>query len=538
MRHYIKCVMYVSKYTRKTKKKNYDSYFICEAYRNEEGKPRQRRLLNISHLPIGKIEAIKAALKGGNIVDWDTLPGLSAKSFGLSYAVVETLKKIGLFDAIGSEGTHLFPTIAAMIANRIDEPCSKYSLKNWIKGSALPEILEQKGENWYHENKCYAALDWIAKNQVRLENKLYEFREKPQLTFLYDLTSTYFEGDKAELAEYGYSRDHRKDLKQVCIGLLGDMDGIPCAVEAFPGNTSDCMTVKSQLDKMRDRFGCEKAIFVGDRGMVTKANRDELDENGFDFILALKNREVIKLVEKHGPKTMGLFDKRGIAEVEVDDRRLIVCHNPIAGADTRKRRKKLLAKTEEKLNAIIKRVENGRLKKPVAIQRAIDRWLDNWAMGKFFTIEVDEGNFVWSYNDEVLNMAKKLDGVYVIETSLEKEQISTEKVQRVYKNLQQIERAFRCLKSEIKLRPVRHWKADRIKGHIYICVLAYHVEQVWRNALKRNSGDQKFEWNEALALLRNWQRISVIDSNRLSPKDSNFNLQTAKLMQILEINLP
>ena len=530
--------MYVAKYTRKTKKKNYDSYFICESYRDENGKPRQRRLVNISDLPIEKIEAIKVAFKGGNIVDWDNLPGLSARSFGLVYAVTETLKKIGFPDVLGEDGKDIFSTIAAMVANRIDLPCSKYALKHWIKGTALPELLDKTGDAWYHENKCYAVLDWLAANQVRIENDLFFRREKTQLTFLYDLTSTYFEGDKAELGEFGYSRDHRKDRKQVCIGLLGDINGIPCAVEAFPGNTSDCMTVKSQVDKMRDRFGCDQAVFVGDRGMMTTVNRDMLLDVGFDFILALKNREVIKLVEKHGPKTMGLFDKRGIAEVDIDGRRLIVSRNPIAGADTKKRRNQLLELTKEKLKSIQGRVENGRLKKATAIQRAVDRWISRWAMEKFFIIEISDGNFNWSYNAEVLNMAQQLDGVYVLETTLDTCTISPLNVQRVYKNLQQIERAFSCLKSELNLRPVRHWKADRIRGHIFICVLAYHVEQIWRNALQNNADAGKMEWQQVLSLLRNWQRISVKGASRLNPKDANFTPEVAKLMQILEIKLP
>jgi len=530
--------MYVAKYTRKTEKKTYASYFINEAYRDENGKPRQRRLLNISHLPIEKIEAIKVALKGGSIFDWDNLPGLTARSFGLGYAVVETLKKMGFPEVLGAEGKKLFPIIVAMIANRIDSPCSKYALKHWIDGTYLSELLGKEGDAWYHQNRCYEALDWVAENQIRIENELYFRRDKSQLTFLYDLTSTYFEGSKAELGEFGYSRDHRKDLKQVCIGLLGDMDGIPCAVEAFSGNTSDCMTVKAQVKKMKERFGCEKAVFVGDRGMMTTVNRDMLLDVGFDFILALKNREVIKLVEKHGPVVMGLFDKRGIADIDVDDRRLVVCRNPIAGEDTKRRRDKLLELTAERMNAVVKRVENGRLKNAASIQKAVDRWINRWAMEKFFVIDIADGKFEWSYNTEELEMAKQLDGVYVLETTLDTCEISPEKVQHVYKNLQQIERAFRCLKTELLLRPVRHWKENRIRGHIYICLLAYHVEQLWRNALQNKADTADMTWQEVLSILSNWQRVSIKDISRLIPKDANFTTKTAKVMQSLEIALP
>ena len=487
--------MRVAKYINKGKTKDSTYYFIVESYRNENGQPRTKALLNITKLPIEKIEAIDAALRGKNVVDWDKIEGLESRSFGLSYAVIKTLEKMGFPEVLGDEGKKYWSTIVAMIVNRIDNPCSKYSLKNWIKFNALPQLLGESGTSWYHHNRCYRVLDWLALHQTELEDRLYARRENPDWIFLYDVTSSYFEGLMAELGFFGHSRDHRKDLKQVCIGLLADDNGLPYASEVFPGNTRDSTTVSSQINKMKTRFNCEKAVFVGDRGMMTLANKEQLKKSGLDFILALTNREVLKLVEAHGPQQMGLFDERGIADVVIDGRRMIVCRNPIAGDDTKRRRERLLALTAEKLRRIEKRVANGRLRRATAIQQAVDRWLPRWEMSKFFTVEIADDQLKWSLNKETLAAAERLDGVYVLETTVDAEEMPAEKIDRVYKNLQEIERAFRCLKSELNLRPFRHRKELRIRGHVFVGVLAYWVEQIFRNSLYNAPSDRRFEWD-------------------------------------------
>ena len=234
---------------------------------------------------------------------------------------------------------------------------------------------------------------------------MYQRREKPVRLFFYDITSTYFEGRKAEIARYGYSRDHRSDRKQVVIGLVTDSDGIPISMEVFDGNTRDCSTVKGKIDELKNRFNVEKACFVGDRGMKTEANVEHIRDAGLDFILALHHREVLKLVEEHGPTQMELFDERGIADISIDGRRLVVCRNPIAGADTKRRRDELLQLTGEKLESIRIRVEKGRLKKPDAIRRAVDRPFSKWKTEKFFKINIEESSFSFERNRQTIESA-------------------------------------------------------------------------------------------------------------------------------------
>ena len=530
--------MFVATFKKEGKNKTYITHYIAESYRNEDGNPRNKLLLNISNLPYKTIQAIKVALRGGNIIEWDKLEGLESRSFGLSYAALKTLEKIGLPEILGDDGKRFWSTIAAMVVNRIDDPCSKYSLKNWIMHNALPQILGESGESCFHHNRCYQALDWLAGRQTELEDRLYDRRDGAGTLFLYDITSSYFEGMKAELGEFGYSRDHRKDLKQVCIGLLGDADGLPYAVEVFPGNVRDSTTVPAQIAKMKTRFACEKAVFVGDRGMMTSANKEQLARAGLDFVLALTNREVLKLVETHGPLQMGLFDERGLADVVIDERRMVVCRNPIAGDDTKRRRERLLELSEEKLRQIEVRVKSGRLRRAAPIQRAVDRWLPHWATEKFFELEIADDVFKWRRNVETLAAAERLDGVYVLETTTVVDDMPAEKVQRVYKNLQQIERAFRCMKGDIEVRPIYHRKESRIRGHIFVCLLAYWVEQMWRNALDKVPKDRRFEWATVKELLRGWHRVSVNGQSRLKPHDANFTPETAKLLSILEIQIP
>jgi transposase len=529
--------MFIQSYPKKTKHTTYYQTYLVESYRNEDGKPRQRRLLNITKWPTEQQEALKTILKGGNIVNWDDISNLVAKDFGLPYAVLQTLKNLGLPDALGPQGTDHWPTIAAMIANRIDRPCAKYALKHWVPITALPSLLGQDGEDWFHEKACYAALDWLTTQQNHIEDRIYQRRGTPPTLFLYDLTSSYFEGSKAELAEFGYSRDHRPDRKQICIGLLGDMDGIPLSVEVFKGNTRDSTTVPSQIKKLKERFKAAGGVFVGDRGMVTAENKNLLKEAELDFILAITHRDVLALVEEHGPEQMGLFDEKNIADVLVDGRRLVVCRNPVAGGDTKRRRDELLGLSEAKLVRIGERVLGGSLKKAAAIQRCVDRWLPRWKTEKFFTVTVEDERFSWERNEAEIAAAARLDGVYVLESTLTTEAMSKESVQRVYKNLQAIERAFRCLKDELNVRPIRHWKESRIRGHVYMCSLAYAVEQAWRNALE-GSGEGRLEWGEMLEVLRGWRRVSVPSNSRLVAKEANFTPETARVLGILGIGLP
>ena len=533
--------MFVAIRKRKYKGKEYNSAQIVEGFRNEEGKPRQKTLLDISRLGMGKILAIKAALQGKNLVDWDKLDGLKALDFGIPYLVEEVLKHLGVFEIfseIDGHGTFFYPTLLAMICNRIDDPCAKYSLYNWAKNTSLIDYPGFETGKTFHHKTCYKALDFLNEHQNHIEESLYKRREKPVRIFFYDITSSYFEGRKAELARYGYSRDHRSDRKQIVIGLVTDSQGIPLCVEVFEGNTRDCSTVKDKIDQLKSRFNVEKACFVGDRGMKTQANVKHLESEGLDFILALHHREVLKLVEEHGPTQMGLFDKRNIADVNIDGRRLIVCRNPIAGDDTKRRRDELMRLTEEKMSKIKNRVKNGQLKKPDAIRRAVDRPFSKWKTEKFFKITIEEGSFLYEHNEEVIEAAARLDGVYVIETTLPCDEMKDEEVQSSYKLLQVVERAFRCSKTDLRIRPVYHWKESRIRGHVFLCFLAYLVERILQLGLKNLPDDEKPEWKAVMSSLKGWRRVSITNLPTLRFHYTGFTPEIARWLNAWSINIP
>jgi len=530
--------MFVVSYSRKAKGQTYSTTYLAESYRNAAGKPTHKHLLNISHLPADKIDGIKAVLQGKTVVDWDALPGLEALDFGLPFLTLGTLATLGFPQVLPPPLQAHWSTLAAMIVNRVDRPCAKYSVKHWLPRTAVARLLDQASPAFVHHDVCYETLDRLQESQTGVEDALFARRPSPPTLYLYDLTSTYFEGEKAELGAYGYSRDHRQDRKQITIGFLGDMQGLPLAVEVFEGNTRDSATVAAQVEKMKARFGCQKACFVGDRGMMTVDNVTLLRDKGMDFILALTHREVLKLVEAHGPRQMGLEDEQGLADITLDGRRLIVCRNPVAGADTKRRRKELMALTEARFKMLADRVQAGRLKQAVKIQQAVDRFVSKWGMEKFYRTEVAEGQFTWQVDQKTLEAAARLDGVYVLEATPPASEVEGVKVQMIYKNLQEIERAFECLKSEVRVRPVFHWRERRIRAHVYLCTLAYLVEQTWRNAWEAWPPADRPEWTELMGALRAWRRVYVPGKPSLKPKDVGLTPEVAAFFAKVGVPLP
>lgn len=510
--------------------KVYHSAQIVESRRNENGQSRQRTLLDISSIGMEKILAVKAALSGKSVVDWDSLEGVSALDYGIPFVVERVLDFLGFSDILGEEGKKHYPTIMAMIANRIDAPCAKYGLHNWAKRTSFWNYPGIDPEKAFHHEACYEALDFLEENQESIEDALYQRREKPVRLFLYDITSSYFEGRKAELSRFGYSRDHRSDRKQVVIGLATDSNGLPLCVEVFEGNTRDSSTVIEKINDLKKRFVVEKACFVGDRGMRTEANVEHIKSEGFDFILAITHREVLSLVEEHGPRQMGLFDERNIADVSIDGRRLVVCRNPIAGEDTKRRRDELLKLTEEALEKVQGRVKEGRLKKADAIRRCIDKSFARWKMEKFFTLTIEDGAFEYERNLKVINAAAQLDGVYVIETSLNLDDMGACEIQSTYKLLQTVERAFRSAKDELCIRPVYHWKENRIRGHVFLCFLAYLVERRLQLGLASMPKESRPEWKAVVESLRGWRRVTITGRPELKGRFSGLTEEVLRCL--------
>ena len=475
---------------------------LREGYR-EDGKVKMRTLANLSGLPPEKIAALKAALKG-EAIGADPIVE-SSLPHGHVLAVTGMMDKLGLPRMLFGKRHRLRELSLALVAGRVIEPGSKLSLaQSLAKGAehhSLGEVLSlgELGKAVDPENpessqekraagELYAAMDWLLERQAKIEDALAKRHLGSGCTVLYDLSSSYFEGSTCPLAKYGYSRDHRKDRPQVQYGLLCNEDGIPVAIEVVEGNTGDPKTIPAQVARLKERFGLERVVVVGDRGMVTEARiREDIATVGYDWISALVHKSILPLVNAR-VITPSLFDERGLGEITHPDypgERLIACYNPIRAVEQVRKREELLALTEKGLQ----KVEDAcrREKKPLKgiseIGLKTGAALGKYKMAKFFSIRVHDCGLSWHRKAETLAKDAAMDGIYVIRTSLPKEALDAEKAVLAYKRLAKVERAFRTMKSvDLQVRPIYHRTEERVKAHLFLCMLAYYVEWHLRQA--------------------------------------------------------
>ena len=308
---------------------------------------------------------------------------------------------------------------------------------------------------------------------------------------LYDVSSSYLEGHCCPLARLGYSRDHRGDRRQIVYGLLCTKDGLPVAVEVFEGNTGDPKTLTNQVSKLKMRFGLTRVVLVGDRGMITSARiRDDLQPAGFDWISCLRNDAIQELATDRGPLQMSLFDQRDLAEISAPEQfpgeRLIVCRNPRLAEERARKRADLLAATERELARIqaqVQRKKSGAGCCAEDIALAVGAVLDRRKMAKHIELDIRDGHLGWRRRTDSIEREARLDGVYIVRTSVAAADLPAVQTVQAYKDLSRVERAFRSLKTvDLEIRPVRHWTADRVRAHVFLCMLAYHVEWHLRQA--------------------------------------------------------
>ena len=470
---------------------------IRHSYR-EGRRVMKRTLANITHLPPETVEKIRAVLKGAVLAD---APGGGlggafqiARSLphGNVAAVLAALRACGIEQAIASRPSPKRDLAAAMVAQRILEPGSKLaaarSFRTETAASTLAAELGLPGN--VSEDRLYEAMDWLVERQPGIEKALAERHLREGSPVLYDLTSTWTYSKECDLARHGRSRDGKRGLPQIEFGLLCDGEGRPVAVEAFPGNAADPSTVASQVDKLRNRFGLEHVVFVGDRGMVTQARvREDLAPNGLDWIFALR-APAIRALAEDGALQPSLFDERDMAEIECPERfpgeRLVVCRNPLLAEERARKRRELIAAAAAELAAIRRAVrrESRPLRGAEKIQRRADRALDKRRMRKHFEIRIGEDSFSWRRRKASIAAEAALDGFYVIRTSVPKERMTDAEAVLAYKSLGRVERAFRTMKaSDLQVRPIHHHLESRVRAHLLICMLAYHVEMHMRKAL-------------------------------------------------------
>jgi hypothetical protein len=512
--------VHVATTTRRYKDTVYTSHLLRRTYR-EGGKVRHETLGNISHLPPELIEVIRNALRGECYVPaGEALEIKRTLPHGHVAAVLGTLHKIGLDGMLASRRCVERDLVVAMIVGRVIDATSKLATARGLSAatasSSLGSVL---GIDAVDEEQLYAAMDWLLKRQSRVEAKLARKHLGDGCLVLYDVSSSYYTGRHCSLAKFGHNRDRRKGFPQIVYGLLCNHLGCPVAVEVFEGNTGDPTTLETQVQKIRQRFGIGRVVLVGDRGMITEARiREELRPvEGLGWISALRGPAIRKLADA-GLVQPSLFDEQDLAEIRSSDypgERLVACRNPLLAEERARKREDLLRETEKELDRIVgatmreKRSLRGKDKIALRVGKVIDRR----KMAKHFRLEITEAGFSYERDRKGIAAEAALDGIYIIRTSVIDGEFTADEVVRAYKDLSHVESAFRSLKTvDLKVRPIYHRLPNRVRAHVFLCVLAYYVEWHMRRVLAPILfDDDDKEFAQSL-------RTSIVAPARRSPK--------------------
>ena len=463
---------------------------LRESYR-DAGKIKKRTIANLSDWPTEIVEGLRTLLKGGKVApaDQESIIVRRALPHGHVAAVLGTLRNIGLDRMLGPPRNRCRDLVIAMIVARLIAPASKLATARMLDpltaSSSLGEVI---GLGPVDEDELYVALDWLGERQEAIEKALARKHLHDGTLVLYDVSSSYVEGRCCELARLGYNRDGKKGKLQIVYGLLCAADGCPVAIEVFEGDTGDPRTLAAQIDKVKKRFALERVALVGDRGMITQARLDaEIAPAGLDWITALRAPAIRTLVEA-GALQMSLFDQRDMAAITSPDypgERLIVCRNPDLARERTRKREDLLAATEADLAVIAAAVRRARnpLRGEAEIALKVGAVVNRHKVAKHFELSIGEASFSFHRKTEAIT-AEALDGIYVVRTNLPKKLLDDAATVGAYKSLARVERAFRSLKTvDIHLRPIFHWTTPRVRAHVLLCMLAYHVEHHMRARL-------------------------------------------------------
>ena len=460
---------------------------LRESYREGE-QVKKRTLANLSKLPDDIIDNLKLALKGATLSMTEGIPNhfevIRSLPHGHVMAILETIKKLGLDKIISEKSSRIRNLVVAMIVARIINPKSKLATARGFNSETCSQSLGQLLDlEKADEDELYNALDWLLEKQEKIEKHLALKHLESGTLVLYDVTSTYLEGNGCELGKYGYNRDKKKGKTQIVFGLLCSAKGCPIAVEVFEGNTSDGATLGGQIEKVRKGWGIENVVWVSDRGILTNSKIKELVKpiEGLDYITGLTKPQIRKLAEVEVIQ-LGLFDQVNLVEFESEDypdERLIACRNPFIAQKNQLQREALLEAVEKELDLIVQATQREKraLKGQDKIALRVGKILNQFKVNKYYNLEITEEGFSYQRKLELIAQETALDGVYVLRTSLESTLMDAATTVKAYKSLSQVEEAFRCYKSiDLKVRPIYHYKGDRVKAHIFLCMLAYYVE--------------------------------------------------------------
>ena len=464
---------------------------LRESYRHE-GKVRKRTLCNLSDWSPAHVEGLRGVLKGGTVIpaEQDAFTVTRSLPHGHVAAALGTARKIGLDRILGPDGNRCRDLVLAMLVGRILDPVSKLAAARTLSpATASSSLGEALGLGEVDDDELYAALDWLLARQAAIETALAKRHLQNGTLVLYDVSSSYMEGRCCPLAKRGYSRDGKKGTLQIVYGLLCAPDGCPVAIEVFDGNTGDPTTLAPQIDKLKQRFGLDHVVLVGDRGMITEARiTEDIKSAGLDWITALRGPAIKDLLNS-GALQLTLFDQRDMASITSPDfpgERLVVCRNPDLATERSRKREELLAATEKDLARIKAAVERKRnpLRGTAEIALAVGAVLNTHKMKKHFDLKITDDAFSFARKTAEIAAEAATDGLYVVRTSLPEATLGDADTVRSYKSLGRVERAFRCIKTvDLNVRPVYHWLEDRVRAHVLLCMLAYYLEWHMRQCL-------------------------------------------------------
>jgi len=481
--------------TRTYKGKVYRTHLLRRSYR-EDGTVKNETLGNLSHLPEPLIEIIRRSLQGETFVALgEAFEVTASRAHGHVHAVALAMQRLGFASLLASKPSRERELVLAMVAARIVAPSPKLATTRWWHTTTLASDFGVANAN---EDDLYAAMDWLRERQDAIQKKLAARHLSAGALVLYDLSSSYFEGSCCPLARLGYSRDGRKGTLQVNYGLLTDARGCPLAVSVHEGNVTDSKTLLPELKRLREDFGIEQLVMVGDRGMISSKAIEEMRETeGVGWISALKSASIRALVEQ-GQLQLGLFDERNLLELSSPDfpgERLVACRNPELAKLRTHKREALLAATEASLAKIQARVEAGKLAGRDEIGLRVGKLVNQYKVAKHFELVIGDNAFTFARKTDAIAAEAALDGLYIIRTSVPSTQMDSAECVRNYKALANVERAFRSLKTiDLKVRPIHHRTADRVRAHIFLCMLAYYVEwhmrEAWRELMFADTEQQ------------------------------------------------
>jgi transposase len=464
---------------------------LRESYRHE-GKVRKRTLCNLSDWSPAHVEGLRGVLKGGTVIpaEQDAFTVTRSVPHGHVTAALGTARKIGLDRILGPDGNRCRDLVLALLIGRILDPVSKLAAARTLSPTTASSSLgEALGLGEVDDDELYVALDWLLARQAAIETALAKRHLQNGTLVLYDVSSSYMQGRCCPLAKRGYSRDGKKGTLQIVYGLLCAPDGCPVAIEVFDGNTGDPTTLAPQIDKLKQRFGLDRVVLVGDRGMITEARiTTDIKSAGLDWITALR-APAIKDLLNSGTLQLTLFDQRDMASITSPDfpgERLVVCRNPDLAAERTRKREELLAATEKELVRIKIAVERKRnpLRGTAEIALAVGAVLNTYKMKKHFDLTITDDTFGFARKTAEIAAETATDGLYVVRTSLSEATLGDADTVRSYKSLGRVERAFRCIKTvDLNVRPIYHWLEDRVRAHVLLCMLAYYLEWHMRQCL-------------------------------------------------------